>query len=196
MGIPLSSRNWPADSNPNTPQSPLNPSPSSAPQLPVTGDVPPSRGLHSLTAVAPAKGQTPTQLFLFGGAPQHGPMVGASAPSWSMQTFGYRPKAFREQCTLGLCVSHVGRVSWWPWIVVTLDPHQPPRARTRRTTLGALGPCPKACARRESQVACMDNLFWSLFVPRALGAREGIACAAARSIALWSRWASGQTVHD
>ena len=46
------------------------------PQMPVTGDVPSSRGLHSMTAVSPLQGTSPTQLILFGGAPQRGPMVG------------------------------------------------------------------------------------------------------------------------
>lgn len=44
-------------------------------QVPVTGDIPSSRGLHSLTAVTPEQGVTPMKLFLFGGAPQRGPMV-------------------------------------------------------------------------------------------------------------------------
>eukprot|EP00983_Pelagomonas_calceolata_P011066 356598-Pelagomonas_calceolata.AAC.6 len=42
--------------------------------VPVKGDVPSSRGLHSLTAVAPHPSALPTKLFLFGGAPQRGPM--------------------------------------------------------------------------------------------------------------------------
>ena len=46
------------------------------PQMPETGDVPSSRGLHSMTAVSPLQGTSPTQLILFGGAPQRGPMVG------------------------------------------------------------------------------------------------------------------------
>mmetsp|Transcript_14114 Transcript_14114/g.38160 ORF Transcript_14114/g.38160 Transcript_14114/m.38160 type:complete len:386 (+) Transcript_14114:86-1243(+) len=44
-------------------------------KVPVKGDVPSSRGLHSLTAVAPHPSALPTKLFLFGGAPQRGPMM-------------------------------------------------------------------------------------------------------------------------
>lgn len=67
--------------------------------VPVKGPAPPSRGLHSLTHVQTKDGG-PGALFLFGGAPQRGPMFGdlwrldLSTMSWSqLQPSGPAPHA-------------------------------------------------------------------------------------------------------
>ncbi|KAF5839410.1 hypothetical protein DUNSADRAFT_812 [Dunaliella salina] len=82
-------------------------------KVPVKGDVPSSRGLHSLTAVAPGPGTLPTKLFLFGGAPQRGPMMSdlyaldLPTMEWSkLSPSGSQPHA---RCAHGAAAAPLGR---------------------------------------------------------------------------------------